>query len=248
MGRPGGSYTLWMFDVSAGSGRRMVPELMDDPALEAGAHRRALVGLARINRVSGSAAAVWGALRAVLGAEAGRRLRVLDVACGSADVSTALQRRADAAGLRWSVDGCDLSPVAVDAARQRAAAEGLKCRFFEHDALGGGIPAGYDAVVCSLFLHHLRSEDVVGLLGRMAAAAPVVVVDDLRRDAVGFLAAWVGTRVLSASPVVHVDGPRSVAAALTPDELAALAAEAGLAGALVRRRRPWRMVMTWRRR
>ncbi|MGL4465630.1 MAG: nucleotide-binding protein, partial [Planctomycetia bacterium] len=70
---------------------------------------------------------------------------------------------------------------------------------------------------------------------------------DLVRSPVGYVLAWVGARVLSRSPVVHVDGPRSVAGAFTPTELLALAEEAGLVGGKVLPRIPERFVFVWRR-
>jgi hypothetical protein len=58
---------------------------------------------------------------------------------------------------------------------------------------------------------------------------------------------WMMTRAFSRSRVFHHDGPVSVRAAYTPDELRALAQAAGLQGARVRRQAPWRMVLTWQR-
>src|SRR5690606_32364894 len=97
--------------------RDRIPELMDDPGLDPGEHRRALAGLARINRVSGSAGVLWGPVRGLARGQPDRPLRVLDVATGSGDVPVRLSRKAAAAGLdRIAFHGCDLSPTAVEAA------------------------------------------------------------------------------------------------------------------------------------
>jgi hypothetical protein len=85
-------------------------------------------------------------------------------------------------------------------------------------------------------------------LRRMAdAAGRLVLVNDLCRGATGLALAHLACRLLTRSPVVHTDGPRSVAAAFTPTELAGLAAEAGLTGATVTRHWPCRMLLSWRR-
>ena len=90
------------------------------------------------------------------------------------------------------MEGCDISPVALEDARQRAAAAGAAIRFFEYDALNGPTLSGYDAVVCSLFLHHLDEPDAVQLLRRMAdTASQLVLVNDLERGWLGLLAAHV---------------------------------------------------------
>src|SRR6476660_5572180 len=94
--------------------RERIPELMDDPGLDPGEHRRALAGLARLNRVSGSADVLWPAVaKFARRASPGRAVRVLDVATGAADVPVGLWRKAKAAGIPLAVDGCDISPTAV---------------------------------------------------------------------------------------------------------------------------------------
>ena len=223
------------------------PELMDDPALDPAAHRHALAGLARLNRVSGSAAAVWPALRRLAATTAARPLKVLDVATGSGDVLLDLKRKATRAGVALDVAGCDLSPVAVAAATEAARQANLPAHFFTADVLREPLPTGYDAIVCSLFLHHLDAADAVSLFGRMREAGPrLIVVNDLARSPFNFGIVWLASRLLSRSPVVHTDGPLSVRAAFTPAELRALAADGGLTGATVTPHFPGRMVLEWR--
>lgn len=226
------------------SARDRRPERMDDPALDPAAHRAALAGLARINRFSGSAAVLWPEL-AALARE--RPIRVLDVATGAGDVPIALAKRAAAAGLNLTVLACDVSDTAVSQARRNAAAAGANVEFFRHDALADPLPQGFDAVTCSLFLHHLDEADAVRLLAGMALAGRVVLVNDLSRCRVNLALVWLATRLLSRSPVVHEDGPLSVRAAFTPAEARLLAERAGLTGAAVAGRFPCRFLLTWRR-
>jgi len=226
--------------------RRLDPEWMDDPALDAARHRAALRGLRRINMFSRSAASLWPTVRDTA-ARAGRPIRLLDVACGSGDVTLALRRRALHAKLPVEVRGCDVSNTALSCAEQSAERRGLHATFTRCDVLREPLPGEYDLITCSLFLHHLTEADVVSLLSRMAASAPVLAVNDLERSKPGLRAAQLGTRLLSRSPVVHVDGPMSVRAAFTVEELHRLAQQAGLGGAAIRRCFPMRMLMVWRR-
>lgn len=224
--------------------RIVEPELMDDPAIAATDHLRALRGLGRLNRISGSARIVFSALRDL--AERGEKLRVLDLATGGGDVPIALHARARAAGVPLEIAACDISPTAVEHARHRAAVAGAEVHFFLLNALRDPIPSGYDVVVCSLFLHHLIDEHARELLSRMAAAARRrVIVNDLCRGRWNLMMVQVGARLLSRSPVVHVDGPRSVRAAFTPGEMRELARRAGLRDARVSRRWPARLLLTW---
>jgi SAM-dependent methyltransferase len=227
--------------------RQRQPEIMDEPGLDPTRHDLALRGLARINRWSGSARILWPPL-ASLARRLARPVRVLDLAAGAGDVPVRLWHKARRAGLALEIEGCDRSAVAVDHARARAKQAGASVDFAIRDVLAEPLPRGFDAVVSSLFLHHLDEREAGDLLGKMAAAAErLVLVNDLSRSRTGLFLAHVGTRLLSASDVVRVDGPLSVKAAFTPAEARALAERAGLRGATVMRRWPCRWLLTWER-
>ena len=173
---------------------------------------------------------------------------MLDVACGGGDVALGLWRRAEHAGLRLEVEGLDRSPVAVEHARAHATAERAAVEFRVADVVAEPLPAGFDAIVSSLFLHHLAWTDAVRLLAAMKqAAGRLVVVSDLRRSGIGYLIAQGICRLVTRSPIVHVDGPRSVAGAFTLAEVRELCREAGLTPVRLKRSWPWRYLLTWER-
>ncbi|HHK42839.1 MAG TPA: methyltransferase domain-containing protein, partial [Planctomycetaceae bacterium] len=199
-----------------------------DPTLPVQLHRQALKGLARLNRVSGIARVLFGELRQVARAVPDRPLRVLDVACGGADVLIACARRAAREGLRFQFTGCDRSPTALEAASEAARRHGCSdCRFYGHDILAEELPESYDVVMNTLFLHHLDEEEVVTAVSHMAAAARRrLLIDDLLRSRFGYWLAQLACRTLTRSPVVHFDGPVSVQAAFSEAELATLLPQA----------------------
>lgn len=226
--------------------RRLIPEIMDDPALPAADHMAALRGLESINRASRASAAIWRVLRSYARADA--PLRVLDIATGSGDVAVGLARCAAREGVKLELTCCDISPRACEAAGRRANGQKVTAELVTLDALADPLPEGHDAVVCSLFLHHLSGTDAERLLERMGAAARrVVVVNDLARSRRGTALAWVGSRALTRSHVVHTDAVLSARAAFTPDEALGIARRAGLAGARVRRVWPCRFLLVWER-
>lgn len=215
------------------------PELMDDPSLDEAAHRRALAGLARLNAASGIAWRVSRELDRRFGDEP---LRVLDVAAGSGDLAVRLASRSRGRGRVFAT--CDISETACRATTERARAMGLEVEATTVDVLAAPLPAGYDVVMCHLFLHHLDEQDIVRLLASMrAAAGRGVLVTDLTRTRAGYALAWLASRALTRSPVVHTDALLSVRGALTVDELRGLAGEAGLGEARIRRVWPERMML-----
>lgn len=240
-------------------------EVMDDPALEEARHAAALAGLARINRVSRSVQMMMPGIReaAALQREgANPNLRILDLACGAGDVAVGIWRQARREGINAEIEGCDFSDVAVRHAAARArtamggedhrrdadAAGNATLRFVRRDVLREELPAGFDVVMCSLFVHHLSPADAVVVLRKMALAAQrMVLINDLSRSRSGLALVYLATRVLSRSEVVHVDGPRSVRQAYTLDEARAMGHAAGMETCTVQARFPCRWLMTWRR-
>jgi 2-polyprenyl-3-methyl-5-hydroxy-6-metoxy-1,4-benzoquinol methylase len=228
--------------------RTRVPEIMDQPGLAASRHEEALRGLARINFLSASAGILWRPLAADIQQHGHRPYRVLDVACGGGDVPIRLWKHAQRNGTKLQIDACDVSETAIQFAKRQSEIAGAEIQYFRLNMFQDAILGQYDAVVCSLFLHHLDDQEAIELLRKMAAAAQrLVLVNDLARSRKGYWLACTATRLLSRSNVVHFDGPVSVRAAFTPTEALALAHRAGLNGATVSRRWPCRYLLTWKR-
>jgi SAM-dependent methyltransferase len=227
--------------------RHLTPELMDDPALDERRHRHALAALRRLNRLSRADAILWEPIRALASAPGHPPLRVLDIATGSGDIPLALARRAKAAGVALTIDGCDIAELSLSIAGARADAGGHPGRFFRLDVLRERVP-DYDVVMCSLFMHHLGNDQAVEVLYRMRCAARrLVLVSDLRRCRAGYVLAACCSRVCTRSDVARVDALKSVRAAFTMEEFAALAAEAGLESAVIGAVWPCRFRLSWRR-
>jgi 2-polyprenyl-3-methyl-5-hydroxy-6-metoxy-1,4-benzoquinol methylase len=228
--------------------RQLEPEEMDDPAIATHRLHGALTGLRRLNFVSNSARIVWGPIRSLARELKTDQLRILDIATGAGDVPIALWRRAKRAGLKLDIRGIDFSPRSIDFAREQADEARAPIQFECQNALADELSTDFDVLMCSLFLHHLATEDAIKLLRRMAAAARhLVLVSDLRRGSYGLALAYAASRVMTRCDVVHVDALKSVRAAFTPAELRRMAVEAGLSNGRVACRWPARMLVTWRR-
>ena len=204
------------------SQRNLLPEVMDQPELDPGQHRLALDGLSRINYLSRSAASLWPSLRTAA-VQIDRPLRVLDLASGAGDVAIRLWQKASQAGVTVEIEGVDVSPLALDYAREAANKAGANVRFRLLNAVSEPLPGRYDAAISCLFLHHLDEHAAIDLLRKMAAATSrVLLISDLRRSRLGYVIALFACRVLTTSRVVHTDGPRSVANAFSEHELRSL--------------------------
>lgn len=225
--------------------RVLVGELMDDPALDLTEHAHALRGLARLNALSGVTRQFYPILR-TLAARIDRPLTIVDIATGSADLPVALLRRARRDGVRLAITACDISPVAIENARDRARAAGVELSTRQLDVLHEDPPLA-DVLTCALFLHHLTDDQVQVVLQKMAAAASEqVLVSDLRRGPWGTALATTIPRLTTRSHVVHVDAVRSARAALSMGEARSMTRGISEGGSWrIDRAFPARMLIRW---
>lgn len=228
--------------------RQRQQELMDDPNLDRAEHEHALQGLARLNKYSDAVRLQWQEIKRISQERQLRPCRVLDVACGSADVLLSLLGNAGAENVRLQVTGCDISSVATSAAERRCKSQGYEnADFLTLDVLKDPLPSNYDIVINSLFMHHLSESETVLLLSKMGESARhAVVINDLERSRLNLALVWTACHLLTTSYVVRFDGPASVRSAYSLAEFKALAVQAGLKGAQFRRQFPCRFFMTWR--
>ena len=163
------------------SRRRLEPELIDQPTLDADRHLQALDGLARVNFFSGSAGILWPAIRALARSDRQRVWRVLDVASGAGDVPIALWRNRGGPASGWKSKAATSAAGPSSMPGDGRSECGPKFGF-SSATRGDGLPGGYDIVTSSLFLHHLNEAQAAELLRRMAASANrLVLVNDLLR-------------------------------------------------------------------
>lgn len=105
-----------------------------------------------------------------------------------------------------------------------------------------------DVAGLSLTLHHFDGDDQVRALRELARTARCgVVVNELERSWPSYLGArLLASTVWRRNRLTRHDGPVSVLRAFAPAELLALARDAGLREARVRRFSPWRIVLVGR--
>ncbi len=218
--------------------RAIARELMDEPVADSGELAENLRDIAFANARFGGTAPVARAVRR-LGARS-----VLDVGSGLGDVPRALVRDAASHGRSLHVTCLDRSEAMLALARSAAAGDPALA-FVRAEGERLPFEAGtFDAVTCTLALHHFEPPAARALLRelrRVARLAPVVC--DLRRSALAFAATWAWSRT-SRNRLTRHDAPLSVRRAYTPGEALALARDAGWRAPRVRRE-PWfRMTLT----
>lgn len=172
---------------------------------------------------------------------AGRtRFRLLDVGFGQGDMLRAVARWAARRGIAAELVGIDLNPNSAPAA-QAVTPPGMTIdyRTGDYRSLAGG---GWDCVISSLVTHHMEELQIDAFLRFMEAEAALGwMANDLHRHRF----AWHGfpllARLMRWHPIVRADGRLSIARSFKASEWEAMLAAAGVRGASVVRRFPFRL-------
>jgi SAM-dependent methyltransferase len=203
--------------------------------------RATLVGnlrdLRRVNAIFGGAELSLRAMRGLIDGDARLAaahpdsLRVLDVGTGAADIPT---RMLHARG-PWRaihVTAVDSRPEVIEAALVLEPSLAREPNLSLAVADGRSLPypdGAFDVAHASLVLHHLEPDNAVAFLRELRRVVGLgVVINDLERGRLGWLAAWLLLHALTRNRFTLHDGPLSVRRAYRRGEARDLLAAAGL--------------------
>ena len=155
---------------------------------------------------------------------AGEKIRILDIATGSADIPRAILKWADEKKLNLEIVAIDLQPTILKLAEEEGHDPRLK--LMRADAMNLPFADGsFDYTHTAMFLHHLDEPQVVQVLREMnRVAGRGILASDLLRTDRSY--AWIVLFTLFATPMVKHDGRVSVAQSFTRDEILKLRREA----------------------
>lgn len=222
--------------------RSLEPEILDGSALDGEELKASLRHVAQVNHWLGGTRALRSHLSPLI--RAGERVRLLDVGTGNGETQEEIAAWARRCGCQVRWVGVDLSAQMIALATPGVGgavlrADALRLPFADDE---------FDAVSCTLTLHHFDDQGAVKLVREMARVSrSLVLVNDLERNTVN----RVGARLLAltwwrGNRITRHDGPLSVQRSFTAAELLELGRHAGLHAPVVRRHFPWRLVLEGR--
>jgi len=212
-------------------------EWMDDTAATLPQFDSALADLRRINRMSLAYAPTLRWLDGLVERTNVARLSILDVGAGGGDMLQAIARWGSRRGISLDLHGLDRSPWAA----AHAAARGVPARWITADLFALDAGERFDAVICSLFAHHLSDAEIVRFLRWLEARARLGwLVSDLHRHWLPWSVVWLAVRSLRMDPMVVHDSTISIARGFSRADWQRLVLEAG-----IRARIRWTFPFRW---
>jgi 2-polyprenyl-3-methyl-5-hydroxy-6-metoxy-1,4-benzoquinol methylase len=219
------------------SERLQAEELMDDPALDAGTYHAVLRDLAEVNRTTLAYRPTLDFLARALGRR--KSLRLLDIGFGDGDMLRRIARWAVRRGIATELTGIDLNPRSVAAALEAPSARPIRYLAGDYAGLAG---EQFDCVISSLVAHHMSHAQLIAFLRFMDGESRLGwFVNDLHRHGFSHAAFPLLASMMGWHRIVRLDGATSIARSYRPGEWPPILAEAGIEGARVRRRFPFRL-------
>ncbi|MFD0868957.1 methyltransferase domain-containing protein [Paenibacillus residui] len=198
--------------------RAAEPELMDDLTAGGPDLSEALRHLRRLNRIfAASGPTLYGVRQIWSAAGQPERFSILDIGAGSGDVNRRLLRWADRERIDLTITISDITEEACAEARQLFSRE-PRVSVVRQDLFQ--LPEGCaDIVTATQFVHHFASEQLPGVVRQMLKASRMgIVIQDIHRHWLAWLAVWLVTRSISRNRYIRNDGPLSVAKGFRAEE------------------------------
>jgi SAM-dependent methyltransferase len=168
--------------------RTLAAEIMDDFLLEGDELKDNLEEIAQINRLLGGNNATLSGVTALLKkVPVNRKIIIADIGCGNGDMLRELSAYGKKHQLTLQLVGVDANHFTVTHARELSANYPditYECIDVMHESFGN---ISYDILLCTLTLHHFKTNEILQLMNRFRKTATIgIVVNDLQRSALAY--------------------------------------------------------------
>ena len=201
-------------------------EIMDDFTMEGALFRDTLDKLEIINRFLGGNSVTINGLKNLLKNQSkNKTITIVDLGCGNGDILRDVAKFGRKNNYSFNLIGIDANLAAIEYAKELSK-EYSELSFKTIDVLSEDFKKqSYDVVLCTLFLHHFKNEELISFLKTTTNKATIgVVVNDLHRHKLAYyLFKFIGFFIKN--KMVRQDGLTSVLRAFKREDLENIAKE-----------------------
>ena len=201
-------------------------EIMDDFTMEGALFRDTLDKLEIINRFLGGNSVTINGLKNLLKNQSkNKTITIVDLGCGNGDILRDVAKFGRKNNYSFNLIGIDANLAAIEYAKELSK-EYSELSFKTLDILSEDFKKqSYDVVLCTLFLHHFKNEELISFLKTTTDKATIgVVVNDLHRHKLAYyLFKLIGFFIKN--KMVRQDGLTSVLRAFKREDLENIAKE-----------------------
>ena len=201
-------------------------EIMDDFTMEGVLFRDTLDKLEIINRfLGGNSVTINGLKKLIKNHPKNKTITIVDLGCGNGDILRDISKFGRKNNYSFKLVGIDANLAAIEYAKELSK-EYSELSFKTIDVLSEDFKKqSYDVVLCTLFLHHFKNEELISFLKTTTDKATIgVVVNDLHRHKLAYyLFKFIGFFIKN--KMVRQDGLTSVLRAFKRKDLENIAKE-----------------------
>lgn len=201
-------------------------EIMDDFTMEGALFRDTLDKLEIINRfLGGNSVTINGLKKLLKNQPKNKTITIVDLGCGNGDILRDVSKFGRKNNYSFKLIGIDANLAATEYAKELSK-EYSELSFKTMDILSEDFKKqSYDVVLCTLFLHHFKNEELISFLKTTTDKATIgVVVNDLHRHKLAYyLFKLIGFFIKN--KMVRQDGLTSVLRAFKKKDLENIAKE-----------------------
>ena len=211
------------------SSRSSAAEMMDDFTIEGSVLRDTLDKLETINRLlGGNSATLKGVKKILLKSSKTKTITIVDLGCGHGDILRDVAKFGRKNSYKFKLIGIDANNAAIDYAKALSK-DYPELSFETIDVFSEDFKKQtYDVVLCTLFLHHFKNNEIIPFLKSTVQKASIgVIVNDLHRHKLAYyLFKMIGLFIKN--KMVREDGLTSVLRAFKRNELETILTKTGV--------------------
>ena len=211
------------------SSRSSAAEMMDDFTIEGSVLRDTLDKLETINRLlGGNSATLKGLKKILLKSSKTKTITIVDLGCGHGDILRDVAKFGRKNSYKFKLIGIDANNAAIDYAKALSK-DYPELSFETIDVFSEDFKKQtYDVVLCTLFLHHFKNNEIIPFLKSTVQKASIgVIVNDLHRHKLAYyLFKMIGLFIKN--KMVREDGLTSVLRAFKRNELETILTKTGV--------------------
>ena len=208
------------------SHRSSKTEIMDDFTLEGVLLRDTLDKLETINRLLGGNSVTISGLKKILKNQSkNKTITIVDLGCGNGDILRDVAQFGRKNNYSFKLTGIDANLAAIDYAKELSK-DYSELNFKKIDVFSEDFKEqSFDIVLCTLFLHHFKNEELIPFLKTIAEKATIgIVVNDIHRHRLAYyLFKLIGFFIKN--EMVREDGLTSILRAFKKKDLENIAKE-----------------------
>ena len=211
------------------SSRSSAAEMIDDFTIEGSVLRDTLDKLETINRLlGGNSATLKGLKKILLKSSKTKTITIVDLGCGHGDILRDVAKFGRKNSYKFKLIGIDANNAAIDYAKVLSK-DYPELSFETIDVFSEDFKKQtYDVVLCTLFLHHFKNNEIIPFLKSTVQKASIgVIVNDLHRHKLAYyLFKMIGLFIKN--KMVREDGLTSVLRAFKRNELETILTKTGV--------------------